>query len=235
MNLLAGGHNAAHEKGFFSMCLYPRPWGEHSPVPAGHPGLGRTGEETEKVGHIPSPRDFGPVSGCPGGSRARLSLPPCRVPTSLHDGPRGRGFGSFSPAAARAALGAAWDLGTHSALAPSPPVTAAERGHGGPLAGPLRPPRPPGEPPPCETNRPSVFAVHEVIQLEKKTNSCGHPGPKGGHPPVLPGQAVFSVPLSETQELGAGLCWRPDQTSQREALEDRGQPYGFHTFFKILS
>lgn len=62
VNLLAGGHNAAHEKGFFSMCLYPRPGGEHSPIPAGHPGLGRTGEETEKVGRIPSPRDFSVLS-----------------------------------------------------------------------------------------------------------------------------------------------------------------------------
>lgn len=43
-------------------CLYPRPAGEHSPVPAGHPGLGRTGEETEKVGRIPSPRDFSVLS-----------------------------------------------------------------------------------------------------------------------------------------------------------------------------
>ena len=72
-------------------------------------------------------------------------LPPCRLPTSPHDGPWGWGFGSFSPATPRAALGAAWDLGGHLALAASPLAAVAERGHSDPLAGPLRPPRPLGE------------------------------------------------------------------------------------------
>lgn len=95
----------------------------------------------EEVGRVPSPGDVLVVSPAAlvaqGPSRASHPAGSPRVPM-MASGDRASGP-SVQPQPELP-----WGLpGT---LAASPPPAAAERSHGDPLAGPLRPPRPLGEP-----------------------------------------------------------------------------------------
>ena len=97
------------------------------------------------MGRVPSQGDFSVLSpaalAAQGPGRASRPAGSARVPAVAP------GDWTSSPSI-RPQLELAWGLprglGTHAALTASPPSTTAEGGHGGPPAGPLRPPRPPG-------------------------------------------------------------------------------------------